>query len=61
MPKSEHLRYLGTLGLLCECSVSVPEDVRERIEQALEDACKANPELHWRRILDRYEIEGPYA
>lgn len=50
------MRYLGVLGLLCEASVHVPEDVRESIERALDDAC-ADGKLKWRRILDRLEIE----
>lgn len=53
----EHMRYLGTLGLLAECSVYVPEDIREQIESALRDACRANRCLKYRRILDRLEIE----
>lgn len=56
-PKSEHLRYLGTLGLLAECSVHVPEDLREMIQEAFDDACKADPQLKQRRILNRLEIE----
>jgi len=52
----ERMRYLGVLGLLCEASVHVPEDIRESIEFALEDAC-ADGRLRWRRILNRYEIE----
>jgi len=53
---NEHTRYLGVLGLLVQCSVYVPEDVREIIEAALEDACIADPGLAWKRILDRLEI-----
>ena len=56
-PYSEHMRYLGALGLLCACSVHVPEDIREMIEAALADACEANPGLTWRRVLGRLEIE----
>ena len=52
----ERLYYLGLLGLLAECSVYVPEDVREMIEQAFEDAC-TDGDLRWRRVLDRVEIE----
>ncbi len=36
--KSEHMRYMGTLGLLSECSVYVPEDIREMIEDAFREA-----------------------
>ena len=53
---SERMRYLGVLGLLCEASVYVPEDIRDSIEAALEDAC-AEGKLKWRRVLDRFEIE----
>jgi hypothetical protein len=49
---------LGALGLLCECSVHVPEDLREMIDAALSDAQEANPELKVRRILNRFEIEA---
>jgi hypothetical protein len=52
----EHERYLGALGLLAECSVHVPEDIREMIEAAFEDACAAASGLYWRRILSRLEI-----
>lgn len=49
-------RYLGVLGLLAECSVHVPEDLRESIEHAFTDACKADQELGCRRVLNRIEI-----
>jgi hypothetical protein len=55
--EDEHTRYLGTLGLLAECSVYVPEDIREMIQAAFEDACAADAGLCWRRILSRLEIE----
>jgi hypothetical protein len=55
------MRYLGTLGLLTECSVYVPEDVRESIETAFEHACSADPMLKWRRILNRIEIEVDFS
>lgn len=54
--KNDRMRYLGVLGLLCECSVHVPEDVRDMIESALEDACE-DGKLTYRRILNRFEIE----
>lgn len=54
---SPDMRYLGCLGLLAECSVYVPEDLRERIEQAMQDAC-ADRSLRWRRVLNRIEIEA---
>ena len=54
---NEHMRYLGTLGLLGECAVYVPEELREMIEQAMDDACAENPSLSWRWILNRVEIQ----
>ena len=54
----ERMRYLGCLGLLGECAVHVPEDLREMIEQAMVDACAAIPTLRWRRIINRIEIES---
>jgi len=59
IPNNERLRYLGVLGLSasCEASVYVPEDLREQIESALEDAC-ADGRLRWRRVIDRLEIES---
>ena len=56
--RDEHIRYLGTLGLLAECGVYVPNDLRDMIEAALRDACAANPTLRWRRILNRFVIES---
>jgi hypothetical protein len=53
----ERMRYLGVLGLLCEASPYVPEEIRESMEQALEDACR-DGRLRFRRILDRFEIEA---
>ena len=53
---NDRMRYLGVLGLLCEASVYVPEDIRESIEMALEDAC-ADGELTYRRVLNRFELE----
>jgi hypothetical protein len=50
------MRYLGVLGLLCELAVYVPDDLR-MIDEALDDACRADPHLRWRRILNRREIE----
>lgn len=54
--EEESTRYLGCLGLLAECAVYVPDDLREQIEAAMDDACAANPSLYWRRILNRIEI-----
>lgn len=51
------MKYLGVLGLLCEASVYVPEDVRECMENALQDAVDNLPNLRWKRILDRLDIE----
>lgn len=56
--ESEHMRYLGTLGLLSQCSVYVPEDIREMIAMAFDDACQANPNLRQRRTLNLLEIEA---
>lgn len=55
--RDEHTRYLGTLGVLADCSPYVPEEVREQIIMAMRDAVKANPLLRYRRILDRCEVE----
>lgn len=56
-PAAAKMRYLGVLGLLAECSVHVPEDLRQMIEEAFTDAAAANPALRWRRILNRVEID----
>jgi len=50
-------RYLGCLGILTECSVYVPEEIRESIAQAVQDACDNHHSLRWKRILNRIEIE----
>ncbi len=50
------MRYVGVLALLMECSVYVPEDLRESIIDAFKDACKDGT-LRWRRVLNRIEIE----
>lgn len=57
METGEYLRYLGALGVLAECSVYVPEDVRESIERCFADAVQHHPTLQYRRVLDRLEIE----
>jgi hypothetical protein len=57
MTEPEQMRYLGVLGLLGECSVYVPEELRVMIEQAMADACAAHPTLRWRRLINRIEIE----
>lgn len=57
MENSEHMRYLGALGLLSECSVYVPEDLRESIERAMFDAVYYNKNLEFRRVLNRLELE----
>jgi len=56
MISDERMKYLGVLGIICEASVHVPEDVRETMERALDDAC-ADGRLKWRRVIDRLEIE----
>lgn len=59
----ERLRdqYLGTLGLLAECSVYLhgpeAEEHRQLIEDALSDAEKMIPGFRWRRILNVFVIE----
>lgn len=55
--RNQRMQYLGVLGLLSQCSVYVPEDIREMIELAFTDACKGG-RLQWRRVLDRLEIEA---
>lgn len=52
----DRMRYLGLLGLLAECSVHVPEEIRESIERAFDDAAE-DGSLKWRRVLNRLEIE----
>ncbi len=54
--RQERMRYLGVLGIMCEASVHVPEDIREQMERALADACEDGT-LQWRRVIDRLEIE----
>ncbi|MHA1379279.1 MAG: hypothetical protein ACTSRG_12925 [Candidatus Helarchaeota archaeon] len=49
------MRYIGVLGLLCEASVSVPEEIRESIECALEHACE-DKTITYKRVLNRFEI-----
>lgn len=56
-PRDVRMRYLGALGVLADCSVHVPEDVRSQIERVMEDACRHDPGLTWRRVLDRIDIE----
>lgn len=50
------MRYAGVLKVLEECSVYVPEDVREMIEHAFTDAA-ATGRFKWRRVLNRLEID----
>lgn len=55
-------QYLGVLGLLAECSAHMGETVdanelRGLIETALNDAQKVVPNLRWKRMLNRFEIE----
>lgn len=58
MTNEEYMRYLGCLGLLCECSVYLDDEpeLRDCIIMALDDACAHHP-LQWRRIINRLEIE----
>jgi hypothetical protein len=53
---AQHMRYLGTLGLLAQCSVYVPEHIRETIERAFEDAVRFDGTIAWRRVLDTLEV-----
>jgi len=53
---SLRMRYAGVLKLLEQCSVYVPEEIRECIESAFLDATRNGP-FKWRRVLDRMEIE----
>lgn len=53
--QKERMKYVGVLNLLCECSVYVDEDLRERIEMALDDGC-ADGRLEYRRILNRFDL-----
>lgn len=57
----EHQRYLGCLGLLCECSVHLSEgpdsrELRASMAQALDDAKDAGAIDGWKRVLNRFEI-----
>jgi len=55
---NEHMRYLGCLRLLEECSPHVDEEIRECIECAFEEAVTAsNGTLRTRRVMDRICIE----
>ena len=56
-PPTGRRHYLGCLGLLGECSVHVPDELREMIEEAFRDACQ-DGQLRYRRILNRLEIES---
>ena len=50
-------RYLGCLGLLADCAVYVPEDLREMIEAAITDAIDAGEPIRYRRIINHIEVE----
>lgn len=50
-------RYLGLLGLICKASLYVPEDIREQMERALQDACNDKSfSLEYSRTLERLDI-----
>jgi len=53
------LKYLGCLGFICEHAVYLNnvEDCNETIIQILEDAKTVFPNLVWRQILNRFEID----
>ena len=57
--KTDEMRqkWMGTLGLLCEASVYVPEDIRESFEMALDDFVAENSDYAWTRTFDRLDIE----
>lgn len=50
------MHYAGVLGLLSECFVYVPEEVREQIEAAFVDAASTG-NFKYSRIFNRLEIE----
>lgn len=55
---SEHMRYVGVLSLLTQCSVYVTEEIRECIETAMIDAVThSDGTLKWKRILDRIQLD----
>lgn len=56
------MKYAGTIGLLCDCSVYLSndcEDYRQSIIDAAEDWCKMSG---WKvkRILNRIEVNPPF-
>ncbi len=57
MTDSERMRYIGTLALLGHCSVYVPEEMRESIQEAMEDACQNSEHLGWHRTLNLIELD----
>lgn len=57
-PPTEHMRYLGALKLLEECSPYVGEALRDSIERTMGDAVAASKgTLKTQRILDRVYID----
>jgi hypothetical protein len=52
------LQYAGAIGLLAECCVYVPEDLRESIERACLDWA-AGTKWGVRRLLDRIDLYPP--
>lgn len=53
-----YMHLLGLYGLLGECAVYVPEDLRESIERAFADANKNGIGIQSRRILNSIVV-GP--
>ena len=51
------MRYLGCLKLLSDCSIHAPEDLRERIQRAMEDACLKHSSLETYRDGNHISIE----
>lgn len=54
---SARMRHLGVLALLAECSKDVPEELRQRIYEALTEAKADFPKLHIMTEGDRFAID----
>lgn len=52
------LRYAGVIGLLCSCSVYLPEDEEEKREAIMDAAMDWCQESNWRveRTLNRIDV-----
>jgi hypothetical protein len=55
------MQYLGVLNLLANISVYIhgteAPEFRALIQDALEDAQEIIPELRWKRIINRFELD----